>query len=197
MVSIVIMIGGALISATAFAGGNYLVRVLSADNKAKAEEDRRERALDAYNRERDKLADARRQVEMFMERQSEVEEHSLANIEDTNAALKLYNRTHPEQLHGVDEPHFSNFYTPSREQEQGEIVYTAGGMAILGFLAYRFTNVVAFKLYYQRYILRETYRKNVKCKGAETLAKVYYSTGGYWRGEAAIEKLIATRLIVA
>lgn len=138
MVSIVIMIGGALISATAFAGGNYLVRVLSADNKAKAEEDRRERALDAYNRERDKLADARRQVEMFMERQSEVEEHSLANIEDTNAALKLYNRTHPEQLHGVDEPHFSNFYTPSREQEQGEIVYTAGGMAILGFLAYRF-----------------------------------------------------------
>jgi len=44
MVSIAIMIGGAVLNATAFIGGNHLARVLGGDNKAALRGSRRSRS---------------------------------------------------------------------------------------------------------------------------------------------------------
>ena len=58
------MIGGAVINAAAFTGGNYLARYLSGDGGALAEKTRHDKALEAYeaaqardSQERTKLLD--------------------------------------------------------------------------------------------------------------------------------------------
>ena len=48
MASIAMMIGGAVINAAAFTGGNYLARYLSGDGGALAEKTRHNKALEAY-----------------------------------------------------------------------------------------------------------------------------------------------------
>jgi len=49
MVSIMIMIGGAVLNATAFIGSNYLARVFGGGDKAALEEEKRhEKALEDY-----------------------------------------------------------------------------------------------------------------------------------------------------
>ena len=48
MASIAMMIGGAVINAAAFTGGNHLARYLSGDGGALAEKTRHDKALEAY-----------------------------------------------------------------------------------------------------------------------------------------------------
>jgi len=64
MASIAMMIGGAVINAAAFTGGNHLARYLSGDGGALAEKTRHDKALEAYeaaqarySQERTKLLD--------------------------------------------------------------------------------------------------------------------------------------------
>jgi len=64
MASIAMMLGGAVINAAAFTGGNYLAKYLSGDSGALAEKTRHDKALEAYeaaqarySQERTKLLD--------------------------------------------------------------------------------------------------------------------------------------------
>ena len=57
------------------------------------------------------------------------------NFENTDEALKLYNKFHPDENLQIDEPVFSDYYRPSKEQKIGEMVYVSGGMMVLGYMA--------------------------------------------------------------
>ena len=48
MASIAIMVGGAVLNAAAFIGGNYLARSLGGGDKALEEKKRHDKALEAY-----------------------------------------------------------------------------------------------------------------------------------------------------
>ena len=57
------------------------------------------------------------------------------NLSNTDEALKLYNRTHPNDNLEVNEPIFPDYYRPSNNQKIGEMIYVGGGMLSLGYLA--------------------------------------------------------------
>ena len=48
MASVALMIGGAVLNAAAFTGGNYLAKYLSGSGDALAEKTRHDKALEAY-----------------------------------------------------------------------------------------------------------------------------------------------------
>ena len=59
------------------------------------------------------------------------------NFVDTDQALKYYNRKHAQEKDYVpsEPPQFSDYYTPSKKQKTGEMLYVGGGMLTLGYLA--------------------------------------------------------------
>ena len=80
MASIVIMIAGALINATAFTGGNYLAQYLSGGGKAALEEktcplEKYQEAMANYKRERTQLLD-------WIETNREIKEQAKQNLSE-------------------------------------------------------------------------------------------------------------------
>ena len=55
--------------------------------------------------------------------------------DNTDEALKLYNKFHPDENMQINEPVFSDYYRPSKEQKIGEMAYVSGGMMVLGYAA--------------------------------------------------------------
>ena len=62
---------------------------------------------------------------------------SAQNFKNTDEALKLYNKFHPDENMQINEPVFSDYYRPSKEQKIGEMAYVSGGMMVLGYAASR------------------------------------------------------------
>ena len=61
------------------------------------------------------------------------------NFTDTDYALKLYNQTHQgQQLPPPKEPVFSDFYQPSEQQKEGELLFVGISTFALGYAAFSF-----------------------------------------------------------
>ena len=140
MASIAIMVGGAVLNAAAFIGGNYLARALGGGDKAALDEKvSRDEALKAfqaayakYTRDRTKLLD-------WIATNSEIKEEANQNFTNTDYTFKLYNQAHPdEQVIPPKEPKFSDFYQPSEQQKNGELIFVGAGALALGYAAFRF-----------------------------------------------------------
>ena len=140
MASIAIMIGGAIINATTFVGGSYLAKYLSGKD-TDAERKRHDLALEKYEKDYQVWQKGRQRVmDWYSQRrdQQDIAAHDLAN---TDEALKLYNRVHEAvdqpQVH-LKEPSWGEYYKPSNSQKTWEIVYVAGGMLGVVYLASKF-----------------------------------------------------------
>ena len=141
MASIAIMIGGAIINATTFVGGSYLAKYLSGKD-TDAERKRHDLALEKYEKDYQVWQKGRQRVmDWYSQRrdQQDIAAHDLAN---TDEALKLYNRVHEAvdqpQISIGKEPDMNDYYKPSSSQKTGEIVYVAGGMLGVVYLASKF-----------------------------------------------------------
>ena len=141
MASIAIMIGGAIINATTFVGGSYLAKYLSGKD-TDAERKRYDLALEKYEKDYQVWQKGRQRVmDWYSQRrdQQDIAAHDLAN---TDEALKLYNRVHEAvdqpQISLGKEPDMNDYYKPSSSQKTGEIVYVAGGMLGVVYLASKF-----------------------------------------------------------
>ena len=93
MATVAIMVGGAVLNAATFIGGNYLAKYLSGDS---------------------------------------------GHFQDTDEALALYNQTHRAKVAMPKEPQFSDYYKPSPQQKNGELLFIGAGTLALGFAAFRF-----------------------------------------------------------
>lgn len=61
------------------------------------------------------------------------------NFTNTDYAFKLYNQAHLDrQITPPKEPRFSDFYQPSKQQKQGELLIVRGSALALGYVAFRF-----------------------------------------------------------
>jgi len=140
MASIAIMVGGAVLNATAFIGGNYLARALGGGGKAAlAEKVRHDKALEAYQAAYAKYTRARTKLLDWIATNAQIKAEAKQNLTDTDYAFKLFNQTHPdEQIVPPKEPVFSNFYQPSEQQKNGELLFVGAGALALGFAAFRF-----------------------------------------------------------
>ena len=60
-------------------------------------------------------------------------------LQTPTTLLKLYNKVHQDQqMKPPKEPEFSDFYTPSAQQKQGELLFVGTGALALGYAAFRF-----------------------------------------------------------
>ena len=122
------MIGGAIINATAFVGGNYLAKYLSGDS-AGQEKKRHDLAVEKW--EYQKYQEKRTKLLDWIATNDRIKDEAKQNLENTDYALKLYNETHRDQM-DLKEPQFSDFYKPSEQQKQGEMIYVGASALAIG-----------------------------------------------------------------
>ena len=141
MASIAIMVGGAVLNAAAFIGGNYLARALGGGDKAALEEkERHDRAFEAYQAAYAKYTRDRTKLLDWIETNAEIKAQAKQNFTNTDYALKLYNQAHnpDERMIPPKEPQFSDFYQPSEQQKNAELLFVGTGALALGYAAFRF-----------------------------------------------------------
>ena len=138
MASIAIVIGGAVLNATSFIGGNYLAGYLSGDDKAQAEKERErhDHALEKYNEAVERFREGQEKLQDFIAENDRLKHYTSQNLVNVDNALKLYNQTHMEKI-APNEPQISDYYSPSNQQKTPEIMYVGGGALVLGYTASR------------------------------------------------------------
>ena len=130
MATIAIMLGGAVLNATAFIGGNYLAKVISGSSSTdlQLERERHDKAMEKYQKDYAAYQEKRIAYIDFENRRKGDENQASENISKTDEALRLYNQM-------GNAPKFSDYYRPNSDQKTGEMVYVSGGMLALGYIA--------------------------------------------------------------
>jgi hypothetical protein len=132
MASIAIMIGGAILNATAFIGGSYMAKALGSDSGRLEEQKRHDKALEKYQTDYAAWNRKRQQYTDWLSKNYQNKVHADENFKNTDYALKLYAQAHPKV---GPRPVFN--YEPSKRQENHELLYVGvGGLAIGGAAAY-------------------------------------------------------------
>jgi len=128
MASIAIMVGGAVLNVVAFISGNYLVRALRGGDKAAFEEKvRHDKDLEAYQAPYAKYMQDRTKLLDCIATNTQIKAEAKQNFTNTDYAFKLFNQAHPNELMiPPTEPKFSDFYQPSEQQKQGELLFVGG-----------------------------------------------------------------------
>ena len=140
MASIAIMAGGAVLNAAAFIGGKYLARALGGGDKAALDEKvLHDKALEVYQAAYAKYSHDRTKLLDWIATNTQIKAEAKQNFTNTDYAFKLYNQAHPEkQMIPPKEPKFSDFYQPSQQQKNGELMFVGFGALALGCAAFRF-----------------------------------------------------------
>ena len=140
MASIAIMVGGAILNAAAFTGGNYLAKYLSGDDGQAAldEKIRHDKALEKYQAAYAKYQKDRTEFLDWIAGQDRAKNKAIHDFQDTDRALALYNQAHRAKVALPQEPQFSDFYKPSPQQKNGELLFIGASTLALGYAAFRF-----------------------------------------------------------
>ena len=140
MASIAIMVGGAVLNAAAFIGGNALAKAFGGGDKAALDEKiRHDRALEEYQAAYAKYTRDRTKLIDWIATNAQIKAEAKQNFTNTDYAFKLYNKAHPdERMVPPKEPKFSDFYQPSEQQKNGELIFVGAGALALGYAAFRF-----------------------------------------------------------
>ena len=134
MASIALMIGGAIINATTFVGASYLAKYLSGSSDSDEEKRRHDLAVEKYQKEYEEYEENRAKLNDWIMTNDRIKDEAKENFKNTDYALKLYNKIHQDDLK-LREPKFSDFYQPSAQQKQGEIIYVRASALAIGFAA--------------------------------------------------------------
>ena len=140
MASIAMMACAAILNAAAFTGGNYLAKYLSGDSGQAAldEKIRHDKALEKYQAAYQKWQKDRTELLDWIAEQDRVKDKARHDFQDTDRALALYNQTHRAKVALSKEPVFSDFYKPSQQQKNSELLFIGASTIALGYAAFRF-----------------------------------------------------------
>ena len=140
MATVAIMVGGAVLNAATFIGGNYLAKYLSGDSGQAAldEKKRHDLALEKYQRDYAQYQKDRTQLLDWVAQQDREKNKAFHDFQDTDEALALYNQTHRAKVAMPKEPQFSDYYKPSPQQKNGELLFIGASTLALGYTAFRF-----------------------------------------------------------
>ena len=139
MATMALLVGGAIVNALAFSGSNYLFSTLGSHRAAEEQNEEQKRhdlavektqeAQKEWNKRRDEQLDwANEQL-----RRQRVAEQ---NFRDINRAFDEYARVTGKTLPPDPYPQLSDYYTPSNDQKERELIFIALGMAAIGFASY-------------------------------------------------------------
>jgi len=137
MASVALMIGGALVNALAFTGSNFLFSKLGKNNDANIERKRHDIAVEQLEAAQTKWSQQRTQRLDFINDELQKEHHSVQTFNDVDQAMKQYFYLTGKKLPVETEPQLSDFYTPSPDQKDREMLFVVVGMGVTGFIAYK------------------------------------------------------------
>ena len=134
--AVAMMVGGAITNALAFSGSNYLFSKMgsNSDEERKRHDkamEQLEAATTAWNEQRTKRLD-------FINEQMKKEHHALNEFDDADTAMKQYYYIIVKELPALPpKPELSDFYTPSSDQQNREVVFIVLGMSVTGYVAWK------------------------------------------------------------
>lgn len=133
--AVVMMLGGAVVNALAFSGSNYLFSHMGSN--ADEERKRHDKAMEQLEAAQAKWSKERTQRLDFINEQLQKEHHAVQKFDDVDQAMKQYYYITGKDLQALPpRPTLSDFYSPSEDQKNREIVFVVGGMALTGFIAW-------------------------------------------------------------
>ena len=138
MASLAIMAGGALINSLAFSGTNFIFGQLG--DHGGTEMKRHNLAVERLSKAREEYSQERQQRLDYLNKTISQQKHAEQTFDDLNVAMREYNKVTGQRLSPLrNPPKLADFYNPSRQQKDGEIAFVVGGMAVVGFLVYKFS----------------------------------------------------------
>jgi len=145
MAAIEMMIGGAVVNALAFIGGNYRFSMLGGKSgETEKERKRHDLAIRALQRTEIEYQHKRQLRLDYLNQQLRAEQHSMQVFEDDDATACEYWLVtgDQEKLDKVpdagEEPTFNEYYEPSALQKEYELLFMAGWFALTGWAALSF-----------------------------------------------------------
>ena len=137
MASLLFTIGGAVVNALAFSGTNFVFSRLTDHG---AEERKRhdlaleklQRARDEWNRDRTKRLD-------FINKRLREKNEARTYINNVDEAMLEYYQVFAKQIKPLPpEPELSDFYHPSENQKNGELLFVVVGTGIATYALYKY-----------------------------------------------------------
>jgi len=145
MAAIGMMIGGAVVNALAFTGGNYLFSMIGKSGEAEKERKRHDLAIEQLQQAEFEYQHKRQLRLDYLNKQLRAEEHSALVFEDVDAAAHEYWLVTGGDQEKFDkapdagaEPTLTEYYSPSTSQKDYELLFMAGGLALTGWTAFKF-----------------------------------------------------------
>ena len=145
MAAVGMMVGGAVVNALAFTGGNYLFSLFGKSGDAEKERKRHDLAVEALQRAESEYQHKRQQRLDYLNQQLRAEQHSQRVFENVDEAAREYwlvtGGDHEKFDKAPDtglEPRFDEYYAPSASQKQYELLFMVGGLAMTGWVAFKF-----------------------------------------------------------
>ena len=134
--AVAMMIGGAVVNALAFTGGNFLFSNLGKTQGAEKERERHDKTVEQLEAAQAAWSQKGMQRLDFINEQMQKEHHAEQTF-DVDQAMEQYYYITGKQLDLLPpETKKSDYYAPSSDQQNRELMFIVAGMAATGFLAY-------------------------------------------------------------
>jgi len=142
MAAVGMMVGGAVVNALAFTGGNYLFSLLGKTGEAEKERKRHDLAIESLQQAESEYQHKRQQRLDYLNQQLRAEQHSERVFENVDEAAREYwlvtGGDHEKLDNTGSEPRFDEYYAPSASQKEFELLFMVGGLALTGWAAFKF-----------------------------------------------------------
>ena len=136
MVSIALLVRGAIVNAVAFSGSNYIFSMLRG-SKVDAERKRHDLAIEQLQAAQAEWSRRRTEQFNFINEELRCQNHAIQTFQDISAAMCEYGQVTSNKLDPQGpEPVLSNFYTPSKDQKNREIAFVILSMGLTGLVAH-------------------------------------------------------------
>jgi len=143
MASIAMLVGGALVNAVAFSGSNYMFSLLR-DSGVAEERKRHDRAVEELQAAQADWSKKRTDRLDYINEKLRRQGHAVRTFQDVDAAIKQYNMVVGDKnmIEPFEaQPTLADFYAPSHDQRNREIVFVMAGMGATAALAYGISRI--------------------------------------------------------
>ena len=136
MAGIVAMLFGAGINALAFSGSNYMFSKLS--NHGAGERKRHDMAIEKLQKDRNSWVKERQHRLDFINQELQRERHAEHTFTEVDDAMERYYIATSKKLPPLrSKPILSDFYHPSDQQKNNEILFIISSLGLMGYLMYK------------------------------------------------------------
>ena len=132
------MLGGAAVNALAFSGSNFIFSMFG-NKRVDEEKKRHDLAIENLQRARDAWTQKRTERIDFINEELRKQQHAVSTFRDVDNAMREYYRVTGQNLEPLEkEPVLSDFYEPSTDQINRELIFMTLGLGGTGYLIYSY-----------------------------------------------------------